>query len=555
MKKQAAGEVLHGGQHRWANLGHFVVRIALMVLVFFQLNYLGCRRYNTIDFSRSQRFTISDRTRGFLEELGSNVRIVTAFLATSDLLPDVKGLVSEYDRIGGDRITTEMLDLSRSRDRITELRDKHKLALSRDQVLIISESGRIRMIGAEELVVRDPETGRITQFRGEEKLTAALLEVTEQQQKKVYLVTGDRRADQLVPIAQQLAEMTNAQNARLESLILKGRQSIPEDADALIFPGNTTDLTRQEAEMVTSFWEEQRGGLLIFLDPAADTPNLESILRENGVFPRGDRILTVRSIPGLGYSKIYHTPVTLMPGFGPTRDLPILALQLLDRTESLRVMNEDDLYLSQNIRPQPLMLANQSYWGETDHGAAMVSYDPDVDNGRPNPVYAAAAIEKGCPRRSAIGTGSVAPRRGWQSQLDCGGRQHPEDGRGFYDGLAQLGHEPGSASRDLPAKAGQLQPVCSGRFLRPAPDLVDLGVSLVVAVLRCIDLVSSEGLGATTCFWHSTAISVRFTILISCPIAGRSTPSISGRSLTSRCRKQQGGSKRIFRRQAHFAAC
>ncbi len=380
---------------RWSMIGHLALRVALLLVLFVQLNYLGCRHYNTLDLSRNQQFSISDRSAGFLRGLGGNVEIVTAFLGTSDVLPEVKGILNEYDRVGGERISVENLDLSRSRSRITEIRDKHKLDLNREQIVIISESGRVKIIGSEELVSRDPANGRILEFLGEEKLTSALLEVTEQQQKKVYLITGDRTLG-LVPIAQQLQALTISQNARLEQLILKGRQSIPSDADALIFAGNTRDLTKAEADMVRAYWEDRRGGLFILLDPAAETPNLNSILRDNGVIPRADRVLSGRSIPGLGFNKIYHVPVTIMLGTGPTRDLPILSMLLMERTQSMDVQIENEINRSKNIRPHPLLIAGESFWGEREYLPEVVSFDPDEDTG-PDNVYVAAAIEKGVP--------------------------------------------------------------------------------------------------------------------------------------------------------------
>jgi ABC-type uncharacterized transport system len=380
---------------RWSTLGHLALRLGLLTVLFFQVNYLGCRHYRTLDLSRNQQFSISDQTSGFLRGLGGKVEIITAFLGTSDILPEVKGILNEYDRIGGDQIAVENLDLSRSRSRITELRDKYKLDLNREQVAIISESGRVKIIGAEELVSRDAATGRILEFLGEEKITSALLEVTEQQQKKVYLITGDRTLG-LVPIAQQLLALTNSQNTRLEQLILKGRQSIPADADALIFAGNTQDLTRPEVDLVRAYWEDRRGGLVILLDPAAATPNLNSLLRDNGVIPRADRVLSGRSIPGLGFNKIYQVPVTIMPGPGPTRDLPILSMLLMERTQSMDVQIDSEIYRSKNIRPYPLLIAGESFWGEREHLSEVVSFDPDEDAG-PENVYVAAAIEKGLP--------------------------------------------------------------------------------------------------------------------------------------------------------------
>jgi len=380
---------------RWRTAGHVGIQIVLMFIVFGQLNYLSCRRHVTNDLSQNRKFTLSETSEGALKSLGVEVKVVMAFLGTSELYSDVKGLISEYDRLGGDGVTAEYLDLSRSRDRISELRDLYKLQFSRDQIVILGGNERIRVISAEELVTRDDASGRVIEFKGEEVLTSALLEVAEKQQRKIYLITGDRRADELVRIAAQLQPLTNAQNARLESLGLEGVQTVPDDADALFFPGNSEDLTTREVELVQSWWEERNGGLVVFLDPNAKTPNLNGLLREQGVAPNDDRVLSVLSIPGVAARKTSDVPITVMAGSGPTRDLPALTTRLTGQTQSLEVLYEDDLLISENVRPMPLMLAGQGFWGETEYRADQIEFNPDLDNGRPDPVFVAASVEKG----------------------------------------------------------------------------------------------------------------------------------------------------------------
>lgn len=394
-------------QGRWSTLGHLVLRMAILLVLFIQVNYLGCRQYGGLDLSRGQKFSLSDRTAGFLKDLNSPARIVTAFLGTSDVLPEIQSIVSEYDRIGGDRVAVETLELghSRSRDRISALRDRYGLDISRDQIVVISETGRIKVLAAEELVTRNA-TGRITEFKGEEKITSALLEVTEQQQKKVYLAMGLRRGDQMVAISQKLQNLLQSQNARLEALTLAGRQSIPADADAIVFAGNTTDLTNSELELVRSYWIDRQGGLLLLLDPSARTPNLNSLAITSGVIPQNDRILRQLSVPGLGKKIYYDVPSTTIPGTGPTRELPILSLQLNGRTQSLRVQTQDELYLAENVHPHPLIIAGQGYWGEKEYELDDVVFDPDIDNG-PYPLYAAAAIERGQPDDRQLENGAA----------------------------------------------------------------------------------------------------------------------------------------------------
>ncbi len=382
------------------------VQVALILIVFCQANYLSCRRHTAWDLTQNRRFSVSETTRQVLEGLGTEVRIVMAFLERSDLQPEVRGLVSEYDRLGGDSVVAEYLDLSRSRARLGELRDRHGIEFTGDQLVVIGENGRTRTIPAEELVNRDLAGGGAVEFKGEEVLTSAILEVTEQRQRKIYLLTGDRRAEELVRIAEQLQPLANAQNARLEGLVLEGREAIPEDADVLFFAGNTEDLTERELELVREFWDSRRGGLVIFLDPAAPAPKLHSLLREHGVAPRADRVLSVVSIPGVAARKTYDVPVSLMPGTGPTRERAALSLTLPGQTQSIEVLAGDDLLLSENIRPIPLMIAASGFWGETEFQEEDVSYNPALDHGQPNPVFAAAAVEKGVPGDAGLLQGS-----------------------------------------------------------------------------------------------------------------------------------------------------
>jgi len=396
---ETGARLLNAGRRieRFRTAALVVVQIVLIFVIFSQLNYLSCRRHSTWDLTRNRRFTISDTTRSYLESLGSRVNIVMAFLGTSDLHSEVKGLVAEYDRVGGDRVSAEYLDLSRSRARLAELKDKHQLQFGGDQIVIFGESGRIKTISAEELVNRDSNTGRVVEFKGEEVLTGALLEVTEQRQRKIYLITGDRRAEELVQIAAQLQPLANAQNARLEGLALEGREEIPDDADALFFPGNSEDLTERELGLVRHFWDGKRGGLVIFLDPNARTPNLSSLLREHGVAPRGDRVLNVVSIPGVAARRTYDVPISFLPGVGPTRDLSALAVRLAGQTQSIEVLFEDDLLISENIRPLPLMVAAPGFWGESEYQSEEVSFNPDLDHGQPEPVYTGGSVQKGVP--------------------------------------------------------------------------------------------------------------------------------------------------------------
>ncbi|NNE92249.1 MAG: hypothetical protein HKN23_11425 [Verrucomicrobiales bacterium] len=383
---------------RWRIFGHVVFQVLLMIVIFGQVNFLSCKRNKTWDLTQNRKFTLSETSIGTLRSLNTDVNIVMAFLGSAELFSDVKGIVQQYDQFGGNRVKSEVLDLSRSGERLASLKNEHGLQFSRSQIVVIAGDGRMKTVNAEEMVVRDPATNRVREFRGEEVITSAILEVTEQQKRKIYLVGGDRQADQVMQVATQFQRMAETQNARVETLVLEGALSIPDDAEALIFAGNTNDISERELDMVQSFWKERKGGLLIFLDPSADTPNLNSLLREHGVLPRDDRVLTVRSIPGMAARKSTDVPVGIISGVvgdGRGPDLPAKTTQMRGQTQSLDVQFEDPGIRSQNIWPSPILFANQGYWGETEYHLADVAFDEKQDNGPP--VWVGAAIEVGDP--------------------------------------------------------------------------------------------------------------------------------------------------------------
>jgi hypothetical protein len=378
--------------------GHVAVQIALGVVIFFQANYLSCQRYHRWDLSQNRKYTLSDTSRSFVSNLDSDVTLVMAFLGSSELYDDTKGLLSEYERHGAGRIRVEVLDLSRNRERLAALRNEHGIEFTRDAVVILSRD-RKKVIAGEELVNRDRSNGRIVEFRGEEVMTSALLEVTEQQQKKIYLVMGKRRGEELQTIARQLTDLSTAQNARVEMLALEGAPEIPSDADAVVVAGNQQPMTEREIGLLADYWHdpdrERQGSLLVFLDPGTRDEAFDAFLRTHGVGPEDDRVMSVASIPGMASRKISDVTVALLDSPGVAPSLARLTTQLTGQTQSLAVELESDLLKADNIHPRPLMLTAQNFWGETEYDRDEIAFSQDQDHAWP--IFTAASVERGLP--------------------------------------------------------------------------------------------------------------------------------------------------------------
>lgn len=378
---------------RWFVIGRVVFQILLAVVIYGEVNYLSYRHHAQLDLTQNRKFTLSQTSINFLANQQGDVKIIMAFLRSSDLFSDVKALLSEYERHSGGRVDLEILDLSRDRERLMDLNNQHGIAFDRDSIVLMA-SNRTKVLAAEDLVTRsDDNKQRVLEFRGEEIITSVLLQVTEKQQKKIYLIVGNRDADQIVRIGQQIASIAATQNARIESLNLATIEAIPDDADAIFLAGPEVDLEERHIAMLESYWSEHQGGLLIFLNPTTNTPNLNAFIRARGVAPQDDRVLSVASIPGMAIKKTFDVPVALIPGSPITRNLAGLNLQLKGQTQSLEVFTDNDLLEAKKIHPLPLLVAGSRFWGETDYQEETAAYNEDQDN--PPPVYIAASIEQG----------------------------------------------------------------------------------------------------------------------------------------------------------------
>lgn len=378
--------------------GHVALQMILGVIIFFQANYLSCQRYHRWDLTQNRKYTLSDTSRNFLAKLDTDVTLIMAFLGTSDLADDARGLLSEYERNGGGRVRAEVLDLGRNRQRLAALRDEHGIEFSRDTIVILA-GDRTKVIAGEELARRDRPGGRIVEFRGEEVVTSALLEVTERQQRKIYLVMGKRRGEELQKIGEQIGDLAATQNARVEMLSLEGAPAVPDDADAVILAGNDQPLTERETELLSRFWHdedgEKHGALMVFLNPAVPDPALHAFLRSQGVGPEDDRVMTVAAIPGMAARKIYDVTVGMLANPGVAPELESLTTQLTGQTQSLRVESESDLLRAENVHPRPLMITARNFWGETDFRGEEIAFSESQDHAWP--VYTAASVERGMP--------------------------------------------------------------------------------------------------------------------------------------------------------------
>jgi hypothetical protein len=372
-----------------------VLQVLLAAVLLGTVNYLAFRHYERWDLTRGNHFTLSSTTTNFLVNSDTPIEIVVAFVRDSALAGDVINLVEEYKRQAPQRIDVSYVDPARDRDRLEEVKLKYGLDL-RENVVIIAAGESARMVAESSMLVAPVHQGTVadgTVFLGEDALTSAMISVTEGSRRKLYILAGkgQLRQGSRGSAYDLLASFANRQNAVLEPLRLEDLDAVPEDADGLILVNAMYDLTGREIDIMREYWERRRGGVLLLLNPEANTPRLDGFLSENGITPRQDRVLYAEST-GAGSKKQFQVQSTFVPGSRITEALWGLNTTFGGQTCSLEVREEDEDLRNRTIEVKPLLEAAARFWGETSYLEKLPTLGPG-DNAPP--IFVAASAELG----------------------------------------------------------------------------------------------------------------------------------------------------------------
>lgn len=374
---------------------HVGLQVLLFVVLFLGVNRISYRHHARWDLTPQRSFTLSGATLNYLSKLSKDVFIANIIARDDPLFGETQSLLEEYRIQGGGRIKLRSIDPVRDIERAESLKADSGLSLDQPGVILRCEK-RTRFISREDLLVREQgtETQRaIKEFRGEDAVTSALLHVVEGAQRRIYFLVGKgaRSEEAFLKSMAMLGELGRQQNFQLFALNLAEVSAVPADADGLILPGLRYDLSAREADLIKAYWERQRAGLLVFLDPAGETARLDAMLGLNGVMPRADRVLYAQSTRS-GPSKEYVVQAVFDPDSVITRPLTTSTISLPGQTRSLQVRESDEQLKAANIEAYPLMAASERFWGELNHLEELPVADAaDVTQD----VIVAASIERG----------------------------------------------------------------------------------------------------------------------------------------------------------------
>ena len=233
--------------------------------------------------------------------------------------------------------------------------------------------------------------GDIQEFLGETVFTQKILEISQDDEPKIYFAIGHGELDpgSFSPdqgISKFVDEL-QSQNFATQTLDFSTISEIPNDARLLIVPAPRSPFLPREQEILKSYLRRNSGRVILMIEPGAKH-GLDDLLFEWGILA-DDAIAVEKS----RNSQIEGGDL-LIRRFAPhpiTNELLRLNMTLV--TDRARVVREDPgRPIDESLLVQEIMATSDESWAEKDYGSESPEYDSTVD--LKGPVRVAAVSER-----------------------------------------------------------------------------------------------------------------------------------------------------------------
>ncbi|MCX7014405.1 MAG: GldG family protein [Candidatus Sumerlaeota bacterium] len=255
-----------------------LITLAILTVLYMWVNV----RKKEWDFTQEKRYSLSDQTTKYLDALKTPVKIVGLFSETTQ--PPATAAREFLDRYAkrSKNIEIEIVDPVQEMQRVRELKDLFDTDVRPSDIFVYNAA--------------TVEEGKVPRFKkasglDESPITNALIQVTQEKQKVVYVLQGHgEKTIEYQPatkkdtsISDFKAKLTD-RGMKVETLQLAG--FVPDDASLVFAPGPTADLFKPEEEALQKHLDNG-GRMLIYFDPPTrpdqTLPNWADLLKNYGV--------------------------------------------------------------------------------------------------------------------------------------------------------------------------------------------------------------------------------------------------------------------------------
>ena len=385
------------------------VQFLLLLVLFGLANYLASRHFKQWDYTFDRKFTLAPSTVDYLKKVSVPIKVTALTVRGSEAEKDLSALLQQYKEFMKGRVEIKVIDTRRDVQAYESFKAqlfKSRLKVETNGVLVQSDgpgkgrSGQAdaQFIKEDSLYDVDPVKKTATAFKGEGLLNAAIRSVTSVDRPTIGIIAGLgtwRQLPDRTSVYTVLEDIARMQNIDLEPYPILTDSEVPANLSALLWIA-AEDIGAREQAILTRFFETPGHSLMVMLNPANRTPNLDKLLATYGITPQEDRVLTAKSTAA-GPLKRFDVDARFLDGSTLTQGIVSQNTLFLDQTRSLKVSTGSEKQRTENIDVKPLLSPPADiYWGEKDFGDALPVFNKDIDNGPP--VYLAAAAERGAAR-------------------------------------------------------------------------------------------------------------------------------------------------------------
>jgi hypothetical protein len=368
---------------RWIRFINLVLQAGLFLSLFAGLNYIALNHAWRFDLTESRRHSLSAETRAYLAELERDVRIIVTISDDGDddeleqARRDITALLREYTyhtrNSTKGRIEVRELDIYQNR------REAEALGLEQsNQVILITDRHRRVLTLGDFYTTRDLQREG---FHGESTLTAALLDVSSAEKKKIYFLSGhgEMRPDD-VDRRRGLSDLRDElrhRNYEVAGLDLSLTRKIPDDAALVVIASPQGPLKPFEELLLRDYLTTRAGRLIVLLDPGV-AHGLENLTFDWGVIVYDNVIIDLdpRSLTENNDVRLWN--FTADPASRITESLINNAMPVI--VGPARVVSDDlGRSLDDGLSVKRLIATGPEAWGETSYRLSSFAYTPGQD--------------------------------------------------------------------------------------------------------------------------------------------------------------------------------
>jgi ABC-type uncharacterized transport system involved in gliding motility auxiliary subunit len=257
---------------RWlVRTGTLSAAVLLLAALLAIVNYFGWKYHKRFDWTSSDLYTLSDKSKNVLKDLKRDVEFVVFLPPGDELYQPVQELMSQYTA-ASPRVKARFIDPQRNPVQAQQLIQQYQIS----GYGVVVQSGKDRRaIPSDNLAEMDfsgMEMGQapsVKGFKGEQLFTGTILQLNEGRKPKVLFTTGhgERSLDSQAPDGLAgIQQILGADNFDVEEWSSLGKTAIPPGTDLVVVAGPKSPFLNPELDALAVYLNGG-GRLLALLEP------------------------------------------------------------------------------------------------------------------------------------------------------------------------------------------------------------------------------------------------------------------------------------------------